>query len=521
MYKWPKWYEKLYEEYWWKWLWKILAKNLALLVPNLVVPQTFCKKISDILSWKDIESKEFWSNTDVVIKFSKVWDDFSDEADRWKNTSLWLPKIKSWENISNSVRDVVSSQNITDEIRALILEEMIKVSNWLLFLVVFEWDTMKLEISKNDKERLYYVMDNNWEIIFFEKNSDEINHQDIPKEVFETMLRIHKAIYEYFWRNISVNTEWFFENGNYIMIQVRPTPNEKVWEQKDLPDWITYSSEIVDTNFVYWIFDVEWFPQTINEDNYLSADNCIFILDENTRWFNPLIKERIEKWLPTILIDTYDWFHISHDPKLLPKPWIYREWFNYISYFSKTKIVWKKVRVTSTWERWRILVYKENTMSKDKFEARNLKKRCNFTYHTPDFNFPKDKVTSTWVVVFDNSGNILTVELKRWFDIPWWHVQEWDISFEDAVSREALEEAYVSIKDIELSLVVESDYFWDTHDKLTYMLFYTAKVDKLEEFVVNSESNSRKFMSPEEFIESFKWDKELISQIVRTAISSK
>jgi hypothetical protein len=36
------------------------------------------------------------------------------------------------------------------------------------------------------------------------------------------------------------------------------------------------------------------------------------------------------------------------------------------------------------------------------------------------------------------------------------------------------------------------------------MLFYTAKVDKLEDFVVNSESSSRKFMSPKEFVEDFK-----------------
>lgn len=518
MYKWPSWYRSLYDQYWWKGLWKIIAKDMSLSIPNLHVPSTYCVKISDILSWENLGDFNFWNTTDVVIKFSKIWDDFSNESSRWKNTSLWLPKIKSWENIEDCLRDVISTQNITDDVKAIILDEMIKVWNWLLFLVIFEWNLMKLEISKNDRERLYYIIDTDWEIISFEKNSDQINHNDIPFEVFETMLRIHKSIYQYFWNSLSINTEWFFEKWNYIMIQVRPTPNETTSMEDKLPDWIIYSSEIIDTNFVYWTFDYEGFPEIINEFNHLSENSSIFILDENIRWYSPLIKERLEKWLPTILIDTHDWFHISHDPKLLPNSWIYRERFNYISYFPKTNIVWKKIRVISTWEKWRVLVYKENNMSKDKFEARNLKKRCNFTYHSSDFNFPKHNVTSTWVVIFDDYWDLLTVELKRWFDIPWWHVQEWDKSFEDAVSREALEEACVYIKDLKLSLVVESDYFGDAPDKLTYMLFYTAKVNKLEDFVANSESTSRKFMSPEKFIEDFKWDKELISNIVRSAI---
>jgi hypothetical protein len=58
----------------------------------------------------------------------------------------------------------------------------------------------------------------------------------------------------------------------------------------------------------------------------------MFILDENIRWFSPLIQQRLKKWLPTILIDIYDWFNISHDPKLLPHYWDIRNNFQYISY---------------------------------------------------------------------------------------------------------------------------------------------------------------------------------------------
>jgi hypothetical protein len=34
-------------------------------------------------------------------------------------------------------------------------------------------------------------------------------------------------------------------------------------------------------------------------------------------------------------------------------------------------------------------------MSKDKFEARDKKKVCTFKYHNNDFEYPKEKVTST------------------------------------------------------------------------------------------------------------------------------
>jgi hypothetical protein len=34
-------------------------------------------------------------------------------------------------------------------------------------------------------------------------------------------------------------------------------------------------------------------------------------------------------------------------------------------------------------------------MSKDKFEARDIKKVCTFKYHDNNFEFPEEKVTST------------------------------------------------------------------------------------------------------------------------------
>ncbi|MDD2870892.1 MAG: NUDIX domain-containing protein [Candidatus Gracilibacteria bacterium] len=159
-------------------------------------------------------------------------------------------------------------------------------------------------------------------------------------------------------------------------------------------------------------------------------------------------------------------------------------------------------------------------MSQDKYQARNFKKKCNFVYHNPDFVFPHDKVTSTGVIVFDNDKNVLVVEIHRGFDIPGGHVNNNDLSFIDAVKRETLEEAFVSIKDIKLSLVVESDYFGTNKNDLTYMLFYVAIVNVIYDFVKNNESFSRKFMKIDEFIDIYQGDKMLIENIIKSALNS-
>jgi 8-oxo-dGTP diphosphatase len=84
-----------------------------------------------------------------------------------------------------------------------------------------------------------------------------------------------------------------------------------------------------------------------------------------------------------------------------------------------------------------------------------------------------------------------------------------------------MEEAYITLKDISLSTVVESDYFGSEPDKLTYMLFYTAFIDNILDFVPNDESFSREIMEIDEFIKVFKGDKELISNIVHNAYDQK
>lgn len=149
----------------------------------------------------------------------------------------------------------------------------------------------------------------------------------------------------------------------------------------------------------------------------------------------------------------------------------------------------------------------------DKFNTRE-KKSYNLKYFWPEYDFDEKKVTSVWVVIFTPERKIVLTELKRGIDIPGWHVQITDKTFEDAVKREAYEETKVRIKNLQLCTVVESDYFWSAQDELTYMIFYVAEVDELFEFLPDDESFARHILSVEEFLENYSWNKELIEKVV-------
>lgn len=149
----------------------------------------------------------------------------------------------------------------------------------------------------------------------------------------------------------------------------------------------------------------------------------------------------------------------------------------------------------------------------DKFNTRE-KKSYNLKYFWPDYAFDEKKVTSVWVVIFTDDNKLVLTELKRGIDIPWWHVKITDKTLEDAVKREAYEETKVTIKNLQLCMVVESDYFWSAPDELTYMIFYVTEVDELFEFVADDESFARHILSKEDFLEKYVWNKELIEKVV-------
>ena len=152
-------------------------------------------------------------------------------------------------------------------------------------------------------------------------------------------------------------------------------------------------------------------------------------------------------------------------------------------------------------------------MQKDKFSARENKK-CNFKFFPWDYSYNSEKVTSVWIIVLNEKKEIVCVELDRWIDMPWWHLLEWEKPV-DAVHRECLEEAFIKVKNCSLVWVVESDYFWNNIEDLTYMLFYIWELDEKLEFIKNQESFARYELPPKEFLKLYKWNTDFLTKIYK------
>lgn len=161
------------------------------------------------------------------------------------------------------------------------------------------------------------------------------------------------------------------------------------------------------------------------------------------------------------------------------------------------------------------------TPTKDRQPVRDLKKICHFRYLPPDTIFSPDKVTSVWVVPFTEDGEIVVAHLDRWWDIMGGHVQEWEMDFIETAKREAMEEGCVTIKEISLALVIESDYFWSSPHELTYMLCYHAMVDELLPFESSHESFARKVVGIEEFLKGYRGNKELVENMIFSCIDER
>ena len=114
------------------------------------------------------------------------------------------------------------------------------------------------------------------------------------------------------------------------------------------------------------------------------------------------------------------------------------------------------------------------------------------------FRPPFDKVTSVGVVPFTDEGLIVVALLQRGVDLPGGHVQEGEPTIEEVARREALEEAGITLRDVHVAEVLQSDYYGP--NDLTYMVLTTAFVDEYRPFVPNEESRGRITLSVEEFL---------------------
>lgn len=127
-----------------------------------------------------------------------------------------------------------------------------------------------------------------------------------------------------------------------------------------------------------------------------------------------------------------------------------------------------------------------------------------------------DKITSVAVVAFDEYLNILIVNLqKRGVDIPGGHIERIDSTIYDTAKRETREEACAELEDdLKVSAVIESDYY----EQPTYMIVLTGKVKNLKEFKKTDEVIAREFVSPENFLKNYGYDKILMKEIIERSL---
>jgi 8-oxo-dGTP pyrophosphatase MutT (NUDIX family) len=116
----------------------------------------------------------------------------------------------------------------------------------------------------------------------------------------------------------------------------------------------------------------------------------------------------------------------------------------------------------------------------------------------PDFR----KITSVAVIPIDeHAARMVAVSLRdRGIDLPGGHVQLDDRSPEDTAQRECWEEAKVHISNLRLLDVVQSSFYGDAPDQLTYMLIYRASVSGYDKFIPSEEVVERLVLGRDEFL---------------------
>src|ERR1051326_868788 len=108
--------------------------------------------------------------------------------------------------------------------------------------------------------------------------------------------------------------------------------------------------------------------------------------------------------------------------------------------------------------------------------------QVNFVFLEPDTLPALEKITSVAVVPFTPEGRIVAAVLERGVDLPGGHMQETEQSIEETARREVMEEVGVTLKDLFVFKVIQSDYYGSAPDDLTYMIALTAFVDEVQPF---------------------------------------
>lgn len=129
---------------------------------------------------------------------------------------------------------------------------------------------------------------------------------------------------------------------------------------------------------------------------------------------------------------------------------------------------------------------------------------------------PFKDVTSVSAIPFTEDGKLVVVNLRhRGLDLPGGHVEQGELSPLDTVTREVMEEACMTVKNLTLAEVIVSDYY---PDRPTYMLLYAAFVNELLEFAPNDEASERVVINQKDFISRYQaGNKDLMQEAVYRA----
>ncbi|MEH1791211.1 MULTISPECIES: NUDIX hydrolase [unclassified Nostoc] len=138
-----------------------------------------------------------------------------------------------------------------------------------------------------------------------------------------------------------------------------------------------------------------------------------------------------------------------------------------------------------------------------------------------------EKITSVLVVPFTKDGLIVCPLLDRGIDLPGGHVQIGEINCEETAKREVMEEVGVTLGELKLVKVIQSDYYGSQPEQLTYLVVMTGFVEDIipndvyDELCLHThESTGRSIIDIDEFISQYQaGNKNDMRQIVLDAKS--
>jgi 8-oxo-dGTP pyrophosphatase MutT (NUDIX family) len=141
--------------------------------------------------------------------------------------------------------------------------------------------------------------------------------------------------------------------------------------------------------------------------------------------------------------------------------------------------------------------------------------KVNFIEQGSSFIPVFEQITSVIVAPFTSDGLLVCALLPRGIDLPGGHIQVNENSCEETARREALEETGVTLSDLQVVQVIESDYYGNELEELTYIVVMAGLVKEILPYDGLHESLGRRIIDIDTFIAEYQaGDKDMMRRIV-------